>query len=45
MVRSMLLHLSVVHDYADIDSKTDLRHLIRGPMTEIASSVTKERDD
>ena len=37
VVRSMLMHLFVVLAYADNDSKTVLLHLIRRPMTEMAS--------
>ena len=37
VVRSMLMHVFVVFAYAHNDSKTVLLHLIRGPMTEMAS--------
>ena len=42
-VRSMLLHFVFVIAIAAIDSKSDLRHLIRGAITDMASSTTKRR--
>jgi len=44
MRTKMLMHLFVVLAYADNDCKTVLLHLIRGPMTEMASLTTKECD-
>ena len=44
MRTKMLIHLFVVLAYADNDCKTVLLHLIRGPMTEMASLITKECD-
>ena len=44
MRTKMLMHLFVVLAYVDNDCKTVLLHLIRGPMTEMASLTTKECD-